>query len=149
MSRSLLYMKKLSTLSLMVLCAGFLSACIDGYELVRVNALPFADGRTAGSAVIYVRKNLMPKKNLKIKSSSVPKAAIKVDPKASPKQAVIKVESKPAPKQVDPVKTTFQKAVEKFVPPKATQSSTSVSLPRSDASAGVVNETIETILDDL
>ncbi len=52
---------------LVVLTPFMLSACGDGWEMVRVdNVVPYGNSRTAGTGVAYVRAKMLPQKELKL-----------------------------------------------------------------------------------
>ena len=52
---------------LIVLSPLVLTACGEGWEMVRITDLaPYGNSRTAGSGIAYVRMNLAPPQDLKI-----------------------------------------------------------------------------------
>ncbi len=60
-------MRHFLPLSLLGVCL-LLSACGDGWEVVYTQDVsPYGNDRTAGSGVIYVRKHMMPAKEISIK----------------------------------------------------------------------------------
>lgn len=66
-----------SVIRVAVLCAPLLlAACGDGWEAQKTtDYFPYGDRRTAGSGVVYVRKNMMPEKELKVEPVSQAAAA--------------------------------------------------------------------------
>lgn len=71
-------MKMIRTYSLMVLSVGMLTACGEGYEMVRTtDTVPYGNSRTAGSGVMYVKKSMLPEKKLNLKPQSVPSVKAK------------------------------------------------------------------------
>lgn len=73
------YLKPVALLSLPLL----LAACGDGYEEVRTNEMfPYGNQRTAGSAVAYVRGQLMPKREMNLSSEATKKEVTEAPKKA-------------------------------------------------------------------
>ena len=78
--------------SALLASALMLSACGDEYEWKLTNThFPYGNQRTAGSGVIYVLKNMAPKKSIK---ADIPAAVVKSAGTAAPEPAP--VEPKPA-----------------------------------------------------
>lgn len=69
-------MKTLFRLSLLI-APLMLSACGEGWEARLTNtAFPYGNQRTAGSGVIYVRVQLLPKKELQVEKPVDPAPAM-------------------------------------------------------------------------
>lgn len=49
-----------------------LTACVDGWEMVRTTDFPYGNQRTAGTGVAYVRAKMMPEKELKLEPAPAP-----------------------------------------------------------------------------
>lgn len=74
-----------------LLAAPFLlTACGEGWEMVRTEQFPYGNQRTAGTGVAYVRAKMLPEKELKIES-----------PATAPVVAPPPPMSEPLPKQPD------------------------------------------------
>jgi hypothetical protein len=54
-----------------VLAAPFLLMACDGYEMVRTDAFPYGNQRTAGTGVAYVLAKMAPEKELKLETTTV------------------------------------------------------------------------------
>lgn len=70
-----------------------LSACGDGWEMVRTDAMvPYGNTRTAGTGVAYVLARMMPEKELKLEPAAPAPAA--PPPAAAPEQVFRQLQSK-------------------------------------------------------
>lgn len=47
-----------------------LSACGEGYEMIRTDAFPYGNQRTAGTGVAYVLAKMMPEKKLNLEPAN-------------------------------------------------------------------------------
>lgn len=66
----------MKTLRLLILASPFmLAACGDGWEMVRTDAFPYGNQRTAGTGVAYVLAKMMPEKELVITPMQTPEPA--------------------------------------------------------------------------
>lgn len=61
----------------LILFAPFmLAACGEGWEMVRTDAFPYGNKRTAGTGVAYVLAKMMPKKELIVEQAVVTPAPV-------------------------------------------------------------------------
>ena len=85
----------LRSLKYAVMAAPFLLAACDGYEMIRTDAFPYGNKRTAGTGVAYVLAKMVPQKELKLETTST--SAVKIEP------APAEVKPEPAPTPMEKV----------------------------------------------
>jgi hypothetical protein len=58
------------SLKYLILASPFLlTACGEGWEMIRTDQFPYGNIRTAGTGVAYVRAKMLPQKELKLEST--------------------------------------------------------------------------------